>query len=278
MGTADELLDPGCGDPDLSNYHSDANLEHAIHARTEKTTPQPKRRKLLTLTRNDEAVSPICSSPDALQPPSAASDSDSDSDSGIGPTKGIAPFLLNRTEGDTVSHIATPSMSTRFVTPKTISTDAKRHQSGPSFKQFLREQREETEADLALPDVFSPSRRKGKADYVAGGLADTVRSWVLGVASEETQQKHRSATAIQLDEASVDFSGRAIHVSASDGSVYVLAEEQRYGAATTPISSLNRLLDKGEVTLRGTTTTWPLPVCDISSKHPVHFATQWDVL
>ena len=37
-----------------------------------------------------------------------------------------------------------------------------------------------------LPYVFSPSRRRGKKDYVQGGAADTARSWVLALAEQES--------------------------------------------------------------------------------------------
>lgn len=34
-----------------------------------------------------------------------------------------------------------------------------------------------------LPDIFSPSRRKGKRDFVPGGSAELVRQWILSVAA-----------------------------------------------------------------------------------------------
>jgi hypothetical protein len=42
-------------------------------------------------------------------------------------------------------------------------------------------------ASSSLPDAFSPSRRRGKKDYIPGGAADTVRSWVLALATEESK-------------------------------------------------------------------------------------------
>jgi hypothetical protein len=42
-------------------------------------------------------------------------------------------------------------------------------------------------AASSLPDAFSPSRRRGKKDYVPGGSADTVRNWVLALAAEESK-------------------------------------------------------------------------------------------
>lgn len=42
-------------------------------------------------------------------------------------------------------------------------------------------------ASSALPDAFSPSRRHGRKEYQPGGAADTVRSWVLALAAEESK-------------------------------------------------------------------------------------------
>ena len=39
----------------------------------------------------------------------------------------------------------------------------------------------------SLPDAFSPSRRRGKKDYIPGGAADTVRSWILALAADESK-------------------------------------------------------------------------------------------
>ena len=70
----------------------------------------------------------------------------------------------------------------------------------------------------SLPYAFSPSRRRGKKDYVQGGAADTVRSWVLALAEQE------SSTAKTYTE---DFKASEVRNDDHDGRCVLVEDESR---------------------------------------------------
>jgi hypothetical protein len=79
--------------------------------------------------------------------------------------------------------------SSRFLIPTPAVFPTPTSSTRPSFK-VPHGQNVATlsqSASSSLPDAFSPSRRRGKKDYILGGAADTVRSWVLALAAEESK-------------------------------------------------------------------------------------------
>ncbi|KAL9623907.1 MAG: hypothetical protein Q9160_001899 [Pyrenula sp. 1 TL-2023] len=61
----------------------------------------------------------------------------------------------------------------------------------PTFR--LPPHRENSTTNKNLPDAFSPSRRRSKGkDYIAGGMADTLRSWIITLTAEDHGKRHRA--------------------------------------------------------------------------------------
>ena len=81
-------------------------------------------------------------------------------------------------------------------------------------------------ATSSLPDAFSPSRRRGKKDYIPGGSADTVRNWVLALAAEEsktTQIYTESFRVVQMRDS--HHESRCVLVEDEHGRNWVLINE-----------------------------------------------------
>ncbi|OAP58594.1 hypothetical protein AYL99_07684 [Fonsecaea erecta] len=78
-----------------------------------------------------------------------------------------------------------------------------------------------------LPDIFSPSRRKSKRDYLPGGSASLVRSWVLDIATQESHAESLAEETLQIAEIERDVSGRLVVVSDEKGRRWLLPEQER---------------------------------------------------
>ncbi|KAL9114663.1 MAG: hypothetical protein Q9227_001341 [Pyrenula ochraceoflavens] len=86
--------------------------------------------------------------------------------------------------------------------------------------------------EITLPEAFSPSRRRGKGkDYITGGMADTMRSWIVGLSAEDHgHTSHatgdarrlygRTARIVALEQ---DADRRCSIVRCDDGAVIMLA-------------------------------------------------------
>ena len=97
-----------------------------------------------------------------------------------------------------------------------------------------------------LPDVFSPTRRRGKKDYVAGRAADTVRNWILSLAAES---KAGQAYTQQVRVAEVrgdKGDGRCLLVKCEDGRRWVLLNENG-GTSTTHTTDAMRKVRPGSL-------------------------------
>lgn len=101
----------------------------------------------------------------------------------------------------------------------------------PSFRIPLLPPVNGNTPDSALPDTFSPSRRRGKGkEYASGGLADTLRGWIIGMTAGEQGQKHLAhlGTApsykriLEVSEVEKDENNRCTLVKGNDGNVVML--------------------------------------------------------
>ncbi|EXJ95740.1 hypothetical protein A1O1_00864 [Capronia coronata CBS 617.96] len=108
-----------------------------------------------------------------------------------------------------------------------------------------------------LPDVFSPSRRKGKGDYVSGGSADLVRNWVLHVAAQESQAATNPELTINVRKVVKDKSGRFVIVVDENASQWLLPEQHQKGF-TTLRTTWPELHTGSRILLKGKATRWPL--------------------
>ncbi|KIW75019.1 hypothetical protein Z517_11790 [Fonsecaea pedrosoi CBS 271.37] len=77
-----------------------------------------------------------------------------------------------------------------------------------------------------LPDIFSPSRRRGKRDYLPGGSASLVRSWVLDIATRESHAESLAEETLRVAQVEKDASGRFVLVSDDQGHRWLLPEQQ----------------------------------------------------
>ncbi|KAK5233453.1 hypothetical protein LTR47_005546 [Exophiala xenobiotica] len=108
-----------------------------------------------------------------------------------------------------------------------------------------------------LPDIFSPSRRKGKREYIPGGSAELVRRWVLGVSAQDSLSAGLPETSINVSQVQVDSSGRFGIVIDEAGSQWLLPDQPRK-AGIGGDSDLNGLHPGSRVLLKGRATKWPL--------------------
>lgn len=135
------------------------------------SSPSPEQGHAPLISDDDELSTGLShrDSPTAPDPPGDDIDADATS-SPSGPAHSTAPTRFR---------MPTPAI---FPTPTPSSIR-------PSFKlpQLHSAAAEDPSMGLSsLPNAFSPSRRRGRRDYVPGGAADTVRSWVLGLAEQES--------------------------------------------------------------------------------------------
>jgi hypothetical protein len=282
--SVDLINDDGDGSPLLYREERDDEVRDPAYSRTRAEhadrdlgcntidfeTPLKKRRKLSMSEVCDDVISTY-SSPNLK---AILAEDESDNDRGDHDGK---ETTVVRDENRITSNTATLALPKRFRMLNSGAAGIQRPQTGPTFRPFPQDGQGQVEADLALPDAFSPSRKKGKVDYVSGGLASTARSWILGIAGEESQRRSRHHTRIKVKEVCMDRSGRAVHVIASDEAEYVLAAEQGDGGVVASTAHRTRIIEKGELSLRGTSTTWQLPVAQGNGKHLPRFVSQWEV-
>lgn len=131
---------------------------------------------------------------------------------------------------------------------------------------------EQASGGPALPDIFSPSRRKGKKDYVQGGNADTVRNWILGIATQESRSESLDEAIVSITEVSNDSSGRFAVATDNCGSRWLLPEQQKGGAA--PKSSL---CPGARILVKGRATRWPIHL-SLDASDSLTVAAYWEVV
>ena len=184
-------LDDDAGFPDLrclehlqgSNVRRPTDSEH--DPQRTKSLPRKRRRISGTDKFTDDAIA-ISSSPSPELLHSMDMSDDEDFHTGLSDVDHEVEL-----EKDTSSSPIGPSpaiASTRFRMP----TPAAFHTPVPSARLTFKLPQVQAAAvqgqsvGSSLPDAFSPSRRRGKKDYIPGGAADTVRSWILALAAQES--------------------------------------------------------------------------------------------
>ncbi len=126
----------------------------------------------------------------------------------------------------------------------------------------------------ALPEIFTPSRRASKRDFLPGGSADLVRSWVLAIPAQESRSQSLSEQIISIQEIRHDPSGRFATAVDDSGSRWLLPEQEKLG--TGPRRSLSILRPGAQVLVKGQATRWGLPVESHCSQN-VTVAAYWEV-
>lgn len=221
-------------------------------------TPMPKRRKV---TRRQAAASEpiqISSSPSDTAPQSPdLSDAEDRNLSAIG--------------------YATPQTTSRFRTPVALLTAEDTRPSKPAFKPIDHGSLALGNMNSVLPEAFTPSRKKGKPDYVPGGLADTLRSWILQVSTDESQRDGKDEPDILVKEAALDRSGRVIAISADDERQWLLTGPQPWSSSSISKDSVTRISERGKVVVHGTSTHWHVPLETLGQGPDIQVVGQWDL-
>ena len=225
-------------------------------------SPSRKRRKLTSSARTPKPTITISSSPSA----SEHEDINLNQEEPDQPTSDVEDAAL--------FELRTPQTTSRFRSVAPIHhTDRLSNVSKPAFRALSTNVRLDLEAGMVLPDAFSPSRRKGKREYDPGGLADTVRSWVLGAASEELQRGKRIERRLAVQHAKVDTNGRAVAATDDEGQQWLLIGRHDGMDRTSNRRAAERIQKEGSVVIRGASTIWA--VADAEARQ-VQVAAHWD--
>jgi hypothetical protein len=211
-------------------------------------TPMPKRRK----TAKHTEIITVSSSPSDVQSRSPSPVQD-------------AAF----------STTAAPQMTSRFRSASTKPHHGATRPAKPSFR--VPEPSESTaDASVVLPDAFTPSRRKGKRDYIQGGMADTVRSWIFSTAASETQQGSKMKHHVQVASALPDPSARCVSIAELGGKQWLLIRDQN--SSTVPDhNDSDKVISNGTVVIRGEGTKWIVPLHAAGLGPDLHVAAVWNV-
>jgi hypothetical protein len=177
---------------------------------------------------------------------------------------------------DVLSHSNHPSAISRFKA-KIPALEQVENMPRSTFKAISRGDRmTDPGVPTALPDIFSPSKRKGKQDYVPGGSADLVRSWVLNIAAQESQAARSDEHVVSVVHSDKDSSGRFTIILDENGKHWLLPHQQSEARGDT-MSSLERIRAGCQILFKGHATRWKVPVA-CSSLHEVTVAAYWDFL
>ncbi|KPI40481.1 uncharacterized protein AB675_7705 [Cyphellophora attinorum] len=146
---------------------------HGRQTANEFATPMPKRRKREPSPAFSKDLIAISSSPSESASAAALTDEEEVDQDLLAPT----PY--------TASRFRRPAPAPALTV---IHNDMQEARVKPTFRRLDPTSNLPPEMSTTLPDAFTPSRRKGKRDYVSGGLADTVRNWVLQAATEASHR------------------------------------------------------------------------------------------
>lgn len=127
-----------------------------------------------------------------------------------------------------------------------------------------------------LPDVFSPSKRKGKRDYIPGGVAELVRRWVLGIAAQDSVSTALPEMNITISQAKIDGSGRFLIVTDTAGKQWLLPEQQQK-AGMEHRSDMVNVRPGTRVLLKGQAMKWLLR-SDFEALQDTTVGAYWELI
>jgi hypothetical protein len=192
-----------------------------------------KRRRTYAVETATEDVFAISSSPSPQKDHLAQISEDEDLQANVTSIKSLEDAERPAAESDeevSCSPIGTSSAitATRFRIPTPAVFPPPRSSARPAFKlpPVQNVASLGRSATSSLPDAFSPSRRRGKKDYIPGGSADTVRNWVLALAAEEsktTQIYTESFRVVQMRDG--HHESRCVLVEDEHGRKWILINE-----------------------------------------------------
>ena len=171
----------------------------------------------------------------------------------------------------------TPQTTTRFRTALSMNLTNDNRPSKPIFRPVDSRSNNPEVLGSVLPEAFTPSRRRGKHEYVQGGLADTVRGWVLQISTDESQRGNREESEVSLCDAVMDRSRRAISALDPEGLQWLLAGSQPWSSSSVYSSAVEQMNNGRDVTIRGISTSWTVPLNSMGLGPDIQVAGQWDL-
>jgi hypothetical protein len=137
----------------------------------------------------------------------------------------------------------------RFKTPAAPASDL--HSTKPIFKPPPPSQLGLN--TTLLPDAFSPSRQRGKREYIPGGLADTVRNWVLELGTSISKPGSEQSKTVKVARIQHDVEGRCATIRDEPGEQYLLVSQgQQSDASSVRIGDI--------IEINGGGTSWSIDI------------------
>ncbi|RMD42387.1 hypothetical protein DV735_g2710, partial [Chaetothyriales sp. CBS 134920] len=232
-------------------------------------TPHPRKRRKVATTPTKQANEALVIPSSPSNPASDASvdgGNDSSSDLELDPDSPSSRRATAR-HGSRFKMVPSQAMPLRDDT-----------ENKPVFRQPDPKLQIAAEMATVLPDAFTPSRRKGKKEYLPGGLADSIRNTVLGIALEISQTSgQRQGTLVSVKSAHADASGRAILATSQDGHYWILPALRSRRGESEELSQQVRSIRSSGFLLFGSASYWPLPNGSTDSGETARFASHWKI-
>ncbi|EXJ59954.1 hypothetical protein A1O7_04102 [Cladophialophora yegresii CBS 114405] len=268
--------DEHCPSP-LYNRTGDVGVDSRWHAESESSPLQHRQGAFPHATKRRKLIPPGVGNAELITVSSPSEDDRSDDVDH--PSDAESPAWQSDLEDDFPLAVRrTPKESGRFAHFKSLASAVVR--PGPSSKPAFRTNPEDishgqTVSAPVLPDIFSPSRRKGKRDYIPGGMADLVRSWVLAIPAQESHGDGQSLPEQVLSIAHVmpDSSGRFCIATDENGARWLLPHQQEKAG----IGSLSTLRPGARIVVKGQATKWGLNL-DSRESSTVTVAAYWEIV
>lgn len=127
-----------------------------------------------------------------------------------------------------------------------------------------------------LPDIFSPSRRNGRHEYMPNGNAELVRQWVLDIAAQQSQvsqQRHE----IVVAEVKPDSTRRFVIALDIEGFEWLIPGQYQESRSSLH-SGLDSIRPGTRLLFKSLATRWTVPIVTSSGNREIAVAAHWDVV
>ncbi|OCT47747.1 hypothetical protein CLCR_03570 [Cladophialophora carrionii] len=264
-------------------YHrtGDLGVDSHCHAEDESSPLQQRQVAFAYTAKRRKVIHPGINVAELINDSSPSEDDRSDDVDHLSDAE--SPASSSELEDDLTSAVRrTPNEdSGRLSHFRSLASEPRR--PGPSSKPAFRTNPEDIShgqvvSGPVLPDIFSPSRRKGKKDYIPGGTADLVRSWVLAIPTQESHGHGQSLSeeAVSITQIKTDSSGRFWLATDDNGAQWLLPLQQEKAGAGSLVS-LSALRPGARILVKGQATKWRLNL-DSCGSSTVTVAAYWEIV
>lgn len=243
--------------------------------RADFSSPLPKRQKI------SHQPAPMTEPIEVSSSPSTARSASPESVDGQD-NAGLASVDLYNKEQDFMEDIKDEeTTSTRFRIPRPETADSRNDNDRPSVRNAFKGHALHAApwVETPLPATFSPSKRKGKQDYLYRGAAETVRSWILDIANEQNNEAGDVKITHSITTRSTDSSGRFHLVEDENKDTWLLVNQDNQQKRFSHKTANSR---EKEFRVKGTGRSWLASVGDsdkgTQSSHSIHVAVLWDAV